>query len=91
MNEIIDDLKNQALEWAMETLDPDQVNEYEWAAAIDKKFAELLIKECIGKINSLKNITADEMIGRGYRDWNSYKGALDRAKKKIRKHFGVKA
>jgi hypothetical protein len=46
MNEIIDDLKNQALEWAMETLDPKQVNEYEWAVAIDKKFAELIVQEC---------------------------------------------
>jgi hypothetical protein len=46
MNEIIDDLKNQALEWAMETLDPKQVNEYEWAVAIDKKFAELIVREC---------------------------------------------
>jgi hypothetical protein len=51
MNEIIDDLKNQALEWAMETLDPDQVNEYEWAVAIDKKFSELIVRECAKYLN----------------------------------------
>ncbi len=74
MNEIIDDLKNQALEWAVETLDPDQVNEYEWAAAIDKKFAELIVRECVTKM-------ASEIMDE---QW------VDDAVENTYKHFGVK-
>ena len=54
-----------------------------------EKLIELTVRKCIDKINSAKNITRDEMVSRGYKDWNSYKGALDRAEKKITKHFGV--
>jgi hypothetical protein len=32
--------------WAIETLDPDALNDNEWAVAIDEKFAELIIREC---------------------------------------------
>lgn len=46
MNERIRDLKEQALIWAIETLDPDALNDNEWGVAIDEKFAELLIREC---------------------------------------------
>ena len=53
------------------------------------KLAELIVRECVSTVNDCKNITRDELVSRGYKDWNSYKGALDRAKKKIRKHFGV--
>ena len=46
MNERIKDLKEQALIWSVETLDPDALNDNEWGVAIDKKFAELIIEEC---------------------------------------------
>ena len=46
MNERIRDLKEQALIWAVETLDPDALNDNEWGVAIDAKFAELIVKEC---------------------------------------------
>jgi hypothetical protein len=48
MNERIRDLKEQALIWAVETLDPDALNDNEWGVAIDEKFAELIVKECAG-------------------------------------------
>jgi hypothetical protein len=54
-----------------------------------EKFAQLIVEKCIGKIDSAKNITRDDMVSLGYKDWNSYKGALHLAKNKIRKHFGV--
>jgi hypothetical protein len=47
MNERIQDLKEQALLWAIETLDPDALNDNEWAVAIDEKFAELIVKEML--------------------------------------------
>ena len=46
MNERIRDLKEQALIWAIETLDPDALNDNEWGVAIDAKFAELIVREC---------------------------------------------
>ena len=47
MNERIRDLKEQSLLWAIETLDPDALNDNEWGVAIDEKFAELIVKECV--------------------------------------------
>ena len=46
MNQRIQDLKEQSLLWAIETLDPDALNDNEWGVAIDEKFAELIVKEC---------------------------------------------
>ena len=43
----IKDLKDQALCWAVETLDPDALNDNEWGVAIDKKFAELIVAEML--------------------------------------------
>ena len=51
MNERIKDLKEQALCWAVETLDPDALNDNEWGVAIDAKFAELIVRECIDIIS----------------------------------------
>ena len=47
MNDRIRDLKEQSLVWAIETLDPDVLNDNEWAVAIDEKFAELIVKEML--------------------------------------------
>ena len=46
MNQRIRDLKEQSLLWAIETLDPDALNDNEWGVAIDGKFAELIVREC---------------------------------------------
>jgi hypothetical protein len=46
MNELLRNLKEEALVWATETLDPDELNDYEWGVAIDQKFAELIVREC---------------------------------------------
>ena len=64
MNERIRDLKEQALIWAIETLDPDALNDNEWGVAIDEKFAELIVRECAGVVE--KNLF--ESIG-----WNTSK------------------
>ena len=64
MNERIRDLKEQALIWAVETLDPDALNDNEWGVAIDGKFAELIVRECAGVVE--KNLF--ESIG-----WNTSK------------------
>ena len=62
MNERIRDLKEQALIWAIETLDPDVLNDNEWGVAIDAKFAELIVRECM-KLNSKElSITAIERL-----------------------------
>ena len=64
MNERIRDLKEQALIWSVETLDPDALNDNEWGVAIDEKFAELIVQECAGVVE--KNLF--ESIG-----WNTSK------------------
>jgi hypothetical protein len=46
MNQRIQDLKEQSLLWAIETLDPYALNDNEWGVAIDEKFAELIVREC---------------------------------------------
>ena len=50
MNERIRDLKEQALVWAIETLDPDALNDNEWGVAIDEKFAQLIVQECMSEL-----------------------------------------
>ena len=54
MNERIKELKEQALIWAVETLDPDALNDNEWGVAIDEKFAELIVGECIDIANDTR-------------------------------------
>ena len=78
MNERIRDLKEQALIWAIETLDPDALNDNEWGVAIDKKFAELIVRECV-------QVCAD----RGTHHDGLYSAWADDCSKRIGKHFGV--
>ena len=54
MNERIKELKEQALIWAVETLDPDALNDNEWGVAIDEKFAELIVQECLDIANDTR-------------------------------------
>jgi hypothetical protein len=62
MNERIRDLKEQALIWSVETLDPDALNDNEWGVAIDEKFAELIVREC-AEIADHSNVTGKSIIG----------------------------
>ena len=78
MNERIRDLKEQALIWAVETLDPDALNDNEWGVAIDEKFAELIVRECV-------QVCAD----RGTHHDGLYSAWADDCSKRIGKHFGV--
>ena len=78
MNERIRDLKEQALCWAVETLDPDALNDNEWGVAIDEKFAELIVRECV-------QVCAD----RGTHHDGLYSAWADDCSKRIGKHFGV--
>ena len=74
MNERIRDLKEQALIWAVETLDPDALNDNEWGVAIDEKFAELIVAECVGICNDTNDATYLNGVIAG---------------RKIKQHFGV--
>ena len=78
MNERIKELKEQALIWAVETLDPDALNDNEWGVAIDEKFAELIVRECV-------QVCAD----RGTHHDGLYSAWADDCSKRIGKHFGV--
>ena len=78
MNERIRDLKEQALIWSVETLDPDALNDNEWGVAIDEKFAELIVRECV-------QVCAD----RGAHHDGLYSAWADDCSKRIGKHFGV--
>ena len=59
MNERIKDLKEQALIWAVETLDPDALNENEWAIAIDEKFAELIVAKVLDEVATRAYVSGD--------------------------------
>ena len=62
MNERIRDLKEQALIWAVETLDPDALNDNEWGVAIDEKFAQLIVRECAGIADKAEPYKANDLI-----------------------------
>ena len=62
MNERIRDLKEQALIWAIETLDPDALNDNEWGVAIDAKFAELIVRECAEIADKAEPYKASDLI-----------------------------
>ena len=76
MNERIRDLKEQALCWAVETLDPDALNDNEWGVAIYGKFAELIVKECAKVCRDQPNVYA-------------LKADRDNCAIAIEEHFGV--
>ena len=63
MNERLRELKEQALVWAVETLDPDALNDNEWGVAIDEKFAELIVEECRNVVSDVYRKTPLEICG----------------------------
>ena len=62
MNERIRELKEQALIWAVEKLDPNALNDNEWGVAIDKKFAELIVGECCDWIDGSPSTDAGQLL-----------------------------
>ena len=96
MNERIRDLKEQALIWAVETLDPDALNDNEWGVAIDGKFAELIVREC-AQLNlelsyELAGVIVDTEEGIGFDSvcLNTVKQVHDYlASNQLTEHFGV--
>ena len=79
MNERIKELKEQALIWAVETLDPDALNDNEWGVAIDEKFAELIVRECLVQVDKVDTMLDDDKEKTGV----AWVGLA------IAKHFGV--
>ena len=79
MNVRISDLKEQSLLWAIETLDPDALNDNEWGVAIDEKFAELIVRECANHCDLLLDHKISSEWSRGTHDCS----------RAIKKHFGV--
>ena len=96
MNERIRDLKEQALIWAVETLDPDALNDNEWGVAIDEKFAELIVREC-ARLNlelsyELAGVIVDTEEGIGFDSvcLNTVKQVHNSlASNQLIEHFGV--
>ena len=80
MNERIRDLKEQALIWSVETLDPDALNDNEWGVAIDEKFAELIVRECAKVCDDLD---IDDWGDKSFDDGTYY------CSRAIKLHFGV--
>ena len=74
MNELIVRLSKEALEYAAEQYGPQRTGEKVWDPyTYDKKFAELIVKECIAKIEEAAQYSP-ELFG----------VALD-----IQDHFGI--
>ena len=96
MNERIRDLKEQALIWAVETLDPDALTDNEWGVAIDAKFAELIVREC-AQLNlelsyELAGVIVDTEEGIGFDSvcLNTVKQVHNSlASRQLIEHFGV--
>ena len=86
MSELLNELKSMSLDWAVETLDADKLNDYEWSTAIDKKFAELIIKECIEAVET------SDMKCRTYTtyDMSLVEGTKQRCVKNIKDKFGIR-
>ena len=87
MNERISDLKEQSLLWAIETLDPDLLNDNEWAVAIDEKFAELIVRECISIVEPTSHHQA---FAQGYMGGVDGLELLYGKVEQIKENFGVK-
>jgi hypothetical protein len=93
MNKRIRDLKEQALCWAVETLDPDALNDNEWGVAIDEKFAELMTAEFIGLLEyEIAMLEKYKTTACNDFDRRWHVGKIEHFAKlveKSKKHFGV--
>ena len=89
MNERIRDLKEQSLVWAIETLDPDVLNDNEWAVAIDEKFAELIVRECLKEIKDMIVDESERLYPNNKQTTECVNDRLLDAYDNIKEHFGV--
>jgi hypothetical protein len=86
MNERILELEKQADRFVLSIPASLDINEY--TAIFNEKFAELIVKECIGITDDLVNRNTDGTWTSNelYTDYN---GALSEVKRRIQQHFGV--
>ena len=84
MNERIRELHREAEKWVADNFSTDELNPYEWWEKEEQKFAELIVRECIGQVE--KDIEP-ELDDSDYAEhWNM---ALRSASNEIKNHFGV--
>jgi hypothetical protein len=93
MNKRIKELYTNANAWALHNYPP-PVNPFEWEDLRSKKFAELIVEECMTMCDT---VSADYLKHRkgafDFQDKNIYaegEAACDIIKYKMKKHFGVK-
>ena len=80
MNQRFSELKKQAHEYAVDQ---------EWYIdSFEQKFAELIVRECVGITDDLvnRNVDGSWTSNELYTDYN---GALFEVKRRIEEHFGV--
>ena len=80
MNERIRELRNESEKWVADNFSTDKLDPYEWWEKEEQKFAELIVRECVGVCESMS------LIG-------PYKEVQDATLKdaviQIKEHFGV--
>ena len=83
MNERIRELKEQAMEWVPNMADPDTKIQL----LNTKKFAELIVQECLDKIETHRIPVGNSAAGEMACEWTY--AALKEIRDEIKEHFGV--
>jgi hypothetical protein len=84
MNERIKQLKEQAMEWVPNQVDPDTKIRLLNA----EKFAELIVKECVAQIQPMWDQVQEIGPPGGY-DYDTFDLAYNDCMNAIKEHFGV--
>ena len=84
MNERIRQLKEQAMEWVPNQVDPDTKIRLLNA----EKFAELIVRECVAQIRPMWNQVKEVGAPPGY-DYDTFDLAYNDCMNAIKEHFGV--
>jgi hypothetical protein len=84
MNERIRQLKEQAMEWVPNQVDPDTKIRLLNA----EKFAELIVRECVAQIRPMWNQVKEVGVPPGY-DYDTFDLAYNDCMNAIKEHFGV--
>jgi hypothetical protein len=84
MNEQIKLLKEQAMEWVPNQVDPDTKIRLLNA----EKFAELIVQECVAQIRPMWNQVKEVGAPPGY-DYDTFDLAYNDCMNAIKEHFGV--
>ena len=92
MNKRIKELYTKANAWALHNYPP-PVNPFEWEDLRSKKFAELIVRECMTMSDELKaQYLTSRKSTMDFDEKNIYaegEAACDVLKYKMKKHFGV--